>query len=102
MSWDKNTISFSEVNAIMRVLDILGIPYAVSEIGRVGAHGLNDDVEGREFWPLRRLEFADKVVLERIHRHSDCDIDDAIFSRIFDKDKAPKRWRKELHFDDET
>lgn len=101
MSWDKNTINFSEVDTFIRAFRLLGIPhsdYKLRQIGKVLGRGLNDRDD--EFYILRRLEVADKIILEYIERHSDCDIDDVIKSVIFDKDKVPKRWRREIFVDD--
>jgi len=104
MSWDKNTISFSEVDAFLRFADIFGADYQLIELAKVRGRGLNDDpyMSGEEkLYPIRRVEFKDKVILEYMERHSDCDADDIIRSCIYDKAQVPLEWQLERHIDDE-
>ena len=96
MSWDKNTIITSSVDSIIETLSNLNTPYCLEEIGKVRGYGLNDDYNGVDFYPLRKLEYGDFVVLEQIIRTTDCDTDDTIISKSFPKDKIPKRWKKEV------
>ena len=96
MSWDKNTIITSSVDSIIETLNNLNTPYCLEEIGKVRGDGLNDDYNGIDFYPLRKLEYEGFVVLEQIIRTTDCDTDDTIISKSFPKDKIPKRWKKEV------
>ena len=92
MSWDKNTISFSDIDAVIDVLKDVGLDYKLSVMARVRGWGLNDDYTGKEFWELRRLEYGNTVYLEKIEQDADCDVDDIITSSKFTKSTEPKDW----------
>jgi len=92
MSWDKNTISFSDIDAVIDALKDIGIDYKLSVLTRVVGRGLNDDYMGREFWELRRLEYGNTVYLEKIEQDAECDTDDIITSHKFTKSTEPKDW----------
>ena len=99
MSWDKNTISFSQIDGIVDTLKDLGIDYELLVIAKVIGRGLNDDYTGKEFWELRRLEYKDIVHLEVIEQDADCDIDDIITSCKFAKSNEPKDWQAIIQTD---
>ena len=102
MSWNKNTTNVSEVDAVIRVLKDLLIPYKVKVIGKFRGRGLNDDIyaEGKDkIYKLRRLQYVDKVILEYVNLDADCDVDDVIHSKTFDLKKEPKDWQAVNHID---
>lgn len=93
MSWNKNTIDYSNINAIIRVLKDMEEPYKVTVLGKVKGLGLNDEDDA--YYELRRLEYKDKVILEKMIRISDCDMDDSIISVEYSKIDEPKKWKIE-------
>ena len=96
MSYDKNTISISEIDNTIELLKELGIEYKLTELGEVVGYGLNDEYSETDKHKIRKLEYKDKVILEQMVRTEDCDSDDYIRSRKFDKDKFPKKWKIEV------
>ena len=91
MSWEKNTINLSHLDATLGVLDDLDIPYEVAVIGEFAGRGLNDG-EGKVY-TLRRLQYRGWVILEVVAGHSGCDIDDVIYSSKFRREDEPKNWQ---------
>jgi hypothetical protein len=90
MSWNKNTI-VSDMDSIIHTLENAGIPYAITVEKTVKGRGLNDMYLREEtIYPLRRLIYSDKVVLEQMQQNSDCDVDDVIVTVEFKKDNEPK------------
>jgi len=95
MSWDKNTISVSALDGNKRTLDDLGIPYQLSVIATFKGRGLNDDpfMDGTDtVYELRRLQYADVVVLEYVELDADCDVDDIITCQYFKLEDEPQNW----------
>lgn len=94
MSWDKNTVSFSEVDSVINTLSSLEIPYAVEIKDSVLGVGINDGVIYGDdtYYSLRRLVYKDIVILEQIEKDVDCDTDDIIISHRFPKEKEPEDW----------
>ena len=94
MSWDKNTINQSNLNAVKDVLDDLKIKYTLVIKECVRGSGLNDDMCGEmRVYELRRLSYRNFVILEQMNRTSDCDADDTITSQKFTKENEPKDWQ---------
>ena len=100
MSWNKNTISMSEIDSIMGVLKEMNIDFKCEEIGKVRGCGLNDywncGPDEEKYYSLRKLAYDNFIILEQIIRANDCDIDDIITSSKFDKDKEPSDWEIEI------
>lgn len=102
MSWDKNTISVSGLDASKRVLDNLSIPYTLDSIGRFSGRGLNDGpyMDGSDkVYVLRRLRYKDKVILEYAELDADCDTNDVIHSQEFHISDEPLDWQVVRHTD---
>ena len=93
MSWDKNTVNFSEIEATKDVLDNLGETYQESIIATFRPCGLNDDYMGISSRNLRRLQYKNKVILEYVEVDADCDVDDVILSQQFDLQDEPTDWQ---------
>uniref|UniRef100_A0A6M3K4N9 Uncharacterized protein n=1 Tax=viral metagenome TaxID=1070528 RepID=A0A6M3K4N9_9ZZZZ len=93
MSWDKNTISLSGLDAVIGTLLDLGIDHEVSIIAEFHGRGLNDDYLDLSPHKLRRLEYGKWVILEKVEQDADCDTDDCILSCKFELDKEPKDWQ---------
>jgi len=106
MSWDKNTRNCSEVDTTIKLLKELKVKFKIKVLGKVIGQGLNDEIgeyglgESKSY-PMRRLEYQDNVVLEKIIRAPDCDVDDVIVSEKFSKGKEPKRWKIEISMEEE-
>ena len=92
MSWDKNTVNMSGLDAIKETLDNLGTEYTLTAEAEVRGNGMNDS-SGDPPYKLRRLQYGDWVVLERIVKDADCDTDDIIYSQTFLLKKEPKDWQ---------
>jgi len=94
MSWNKNTINTSEVNAALVILKDTNTPYTLEVLGSVNGDGLNDDF-GTGSYECRKLTYGGKVLMEHMIRTFDCDSDDCFTSVRFDKGKEPatKDWR---------
>lgn len=104
MSWNKNTVDLSEVDAAERVLRNLKIPYHLSTLKKVQGRGLNDtddsldnlyDLDNQKYL-IRRLQYRDIVLLEQMVRTCDCDADDVICSYTFNLTSEPKVWIPEV------
>jgi len=104
MSWNKCTTSSSKIDVTLNLLKKFGKNYKLSEIGFFEGNGLNDEIEYEKFkiYKLRKLEYEDVVIMERIVRQSDCDADDIIESKEFKKGKEPKKWPLEITYDNEN
>lgn len=94
MSWNKNTVISSHIDAMIHVLEITRVPYNVSVFADARGFGLNDS--GDTVYPLRRLQFGDRVFLEQMSRTCDCDADDTISSYEFTLADEPKQWPPEI------
>ena len=101
MGWNKNTIVASAIDFTIDTLKNLGVPYTLTTLGEVNGDGLNDDYFGTGKYPIRRLEYLDKIILEQMERTYDCDFDDHLKSSQFAKDQEPKSWPLELYLHDE-
>ena len=102
MSWDKNTISISKLEAVKETLDGLNIPYQLSIIDTFRGRGLNDDpyMDGTDtIYELKRLQYAEKVILEYVELDADCDVDDVIYSEQFKLGYEPEEWEATRHTD---
>lgn len=96
MSWTKNTIQLSVVNDLIERLKKDSIPYRVTMLGKVQGNGLNDlsrTTEEYKTYVLRRLDYEDKIILEQIIQSTDMQLDDFVFSHLFNKKEIPKSWK---------
>jgi hypothetical protein len=101
MSWDKNTANVSSLNSVVQVLKNLDEHFTVTYMGEVRAMGVNDDFcdPPIDVYPIRKLEYRDKVILERMERTHDCDSDDMLVSLTFTKGEEPSEWPLEVYDD---
>ena len=99
MSWNKNTVIFSEVDAVARTLEELGTPCNLSVIATFRGRGLNDMEDTK--YDLRRLEYSDTVILEYVVLSADCDADDCILSARFILGQEPREWEAIRHPDED-
>lgn len=105
MSYNKNTINRSAVDATIQVLENLGTSYKVTKLGAVTGLGLNDEIfeedmkeilhSEQRYYEIRKLEYKDVIILEKMIRNKDCDVDDYILSYEFKKGCEPKDWKIE-------
>ncbi len=100
MSWNKNTI-VSDMDSIIHTLKNAGIPYSVTVVKTVQGRGLNDMFRKDASYPLRKLVYADKVVMEQMQSHSDCDMDDVIVTVEFPKGAEPNDFQFVVCIDDD-
>ena len=101
MSYNKNTVSESEINSIIEVLKELDVEYTLETIGKVKGYGLNDEYNNKEEHEIRKLTYKDFIVLEKMIRTTDCDLNDVIISNKFKKEEAPKEWEIEETFEND-
>ena len=100
MSWDKNTIRRSDIDAVVDVLKDMGVDYKLSVITKVQGRGLNDSRWDEDTnYDLRRLEYGNAVYLEKIEQDADCDINDIISSHKFIRADEPKDWKAIIQTD---
>ena len=100
MSYNKNTINFSQIDALLIVLDDLKQPYSLFILGEVGAYGMNDD--DRQSYPIRKLVCFEstgikRTIVEQMRRSDDCDANDYIMSECFLGETYPgdENWQLE-------
>ena len=91
MSWNKNTIRTTEIDATIKALNHADVPYTVEVLGTVQGNGLNDDYSDGVY-ECRKLTYGDVVLMERIERTSDCDMDDYFTSQEFKRGEEPAEW----------
>ena len=99
MSWNKNTVVMSKLDTICEVLEELGCSYGLDCLGRVSGNGSND--YGDASYLIRRLAYKNKVILEQMVRHPDCDVDDILTSETFEVGEEPKDWPLEVTLDED-
>ncbi len=94
MSWDKNTVNLSKINAALEVLNNLAVPYQLTTLDSFIGRGLNDGFfeDKGNMYDLRRLQYKDKVLLEYVELDRDCDVNDLILSEEFNVGEEPKDW----------
>lgn len=85
MSYDKNTTITSDMDAIVRTLDVLKQRYTLRTIDEIHCRGNNNLGKVK----IRRLEYGDRVVLERMVHTADCDDDDVLESHEFSRANDP-------------
>jgi len=90
MSWDKQTINLSKLDAVRDTLEEVGVPFRESVIATFRGAGCNDP--DYEMYDLKRLAYRDTVILEYVTMDSDCDANDYIQSIQFDLKDEPKHW----------
>ncbi len=95
MSWNKNTTFSTKIDDTIEVLRENNIPYTLEILGTVQARGLNDTYNGTEFHVIRKLTYQNFVIMERMVRDPDCDINDTIIAEKFKKDNVPENWEIE-------
>lgn len=113
MSWTKKTIILSKLDNKQTELKNSNLPYVVSLLGKVQGQGLNDWehiplkaplVEGlaavatenlRTYW-IRRLDWGDNVILERIIQTKDMSLNDYVISLQFKTHNLPQVWQHHI------
>ena len=81
MSWNKNTISASSIEATAKALHAVDVEYTLEVIGDTDGFGLNDQEDKK--YHLKQLSFFDKRGVKNVHRDQmqrthECDSDDRI------------------------
>ena len=92
MSWNKNTIVFSDITPITRELIRNKENYHLFTIGKIKARGLNDLINNTEEYCLSILIYKGGIILEQARQTIDCDGDDVIVSETFNFDELPDKW----------
>lgn len=95
MSYDKNTMIFSDITPLVRELIRRKENYHLATLGTVQAKGLNDYFKAVDDIDLRILIYSGGVVLEQMRRTSDCDLDDVIVSEVFNFNELPEKFALE-------
>lgn len=95
MSWNKETINFSEIDSIIKTLEDTNTPYQLEILGEVGGYGLSDVSFLKNIskkYPIRCLRYMHIVIKEQMIRTKDCDTDDYIVSKRFLNLEEPLDW----------
>ena len=97
MSYNKNTVSLSNVDSVISLLEKDGRDFKVSVLGKVKGRGVNDSYDNIDTYDIRKLEYKTLsgqhfVILEKMVRHPDCDADDCIISEEFLSGDVPAKW----------
>ncbi len=110
MSWEKYTINLSQINAIVDVLQDVGMDFTLANITSVLGRGVNDEewvdtADGEpelkgKIYLIRKLEYANYIIVEQMQKTHDCDCNDTLVSIKFDKDKFPEDFKYEIYTDD--
>jgi len=104
MSWDKCT-RISELNSILDTLRTFEIPYRVYILGNVRGRGANDDYEidwtnlednHTKLYYIRKVVTGKLILMERMVRTCDCDVDDVIELHKFKPEEVPEKWALEI------
>lgn len=110
MSWTKRTINLSKLDKKQVELKESNLPYVVSLLGKVKGQGINDwehvplkttvlegihavATENLKYYWLRRLDWEDNVILEKIIQSDDMALNDYVFSMQFKVKTLPKDWQ---------
>jgi hypothetical protein len=107
MSYNKNTIRVTEVDATLKVLCKANITYTLEVLGSVVGLGMNDDTydrEGNEIsgnYECRKLTYGDTVLMERMDCSSDCDSNDYFNSYEYKKGEEPETWELSVYIDED-
>ena len=97
MSWNKNTVVMSSIDATVSTLNNVGVEYSLELLGEVAGNGLNDSYGmGSGIYPIRKLTYGNKVLMEQMNRSDDCDADDYLVSIEFQKGEEPIVWPLEM------
>jgi hypothetical protein len=98
----KETINLSKVDYIANYLSNNKIPFKIILLEKIKGRGINDTVFPfkkflkREYF-LRRLEYANYIVLEQIVFIKDKELDDFIISKEYEKGKEPIKWTTKIY-----
>lgn len=91
----KKTIDLSRLDDTMEILKKHRIPYKLFKLDNIQGLGLNDMVpviESKRRHLIRKLEYENKVMVERFVRFQHKDLDDFIISYTFDRKDFPENW----------
>lgn len=100
MSWNKNTVKSTKIDDTIEVLRENNIFHTLEILGTAQGRGLNDSYSGTHYYYLRKLSYQNFVIMERMVRDPDCDIDDVIKAEKFEKDNVPENWELETEIED--
>jgi hypothetical protein len=92
----KKTIDLSQVDNTMEILVKNKIPYKLYKMENIQGLGLNDMVpvlETRRRHIIRKLEYENKIMIERFVRFQHRDLDDFILSYSFFKKDLPTNFK---------
>lgn len=94
MSWDKKTINLSNFDEVLKILKESGRKYAISLLGKVRGQGINDIILNDEWrtYVIKKLEYDDIVIFERIYQYNDITLNDYIVSFTFSYKNQPIEW----------
>jgi len=94
---DKETIVFSNITPIVRLLVSKEENFHLNVIGNVETFGFNEDCYKIHDYDIRMLIYKGGVVLEQIKRSSCDSIADVVVSHSFNFDEVPEFWHLEVY-----
>ncbi len=92
----KKTVDLSCIDSTMELLKKNRIPYKLYKLDNIQGLGLNDMVavlETSRRHIIRKLEFDNKIIVEKFFRIQHRDLDDFILSYSFFKKEFPENWK---------
>ena len=95
MSFNKNTVNISRLDYIAHYLKEKGYKPKILLLEKIQGRGLNDLIpytENRKTYFIRKMEYLDKIVVEKYVGTNDSELDDYIFSYEFQEGKFPEEW----------
>lgn len=95
MPYTKNTVNLSRLDTIVHYLKDKGYKPKIVMLGKIQGRGLNDLIPyttNKKLYFMRKLEYLDKIMVEKFIGTNDEELDDYIFSYEFQEGKFPKDW----------
>lgn len=91
----KRTINLSRLDYVANFLSRYNIKVDITLLHKEKGSGVNDIIPLKNeyrFYFLRRLEYKGYVILEKLVKYSDANVDDVIFSHEFEDNEVPAIW----------
>jgi hypothetical protein len=91
--WEHNLVP--EIDIVVRLLDELNIKHTLTNLG----DALSNNLRNKKY-AIRKLEYADRAIIEQMVHHTNSSICDVILSFRYKSDDLPSNWELEVTIDD--